>query len=361
MAGIYVHFPFCAAKCIYCDFYSRVRRDWKPYVEALLKELSERSGTFLEKLQGVPPSTLYYGGGTPSLLPSYLLERIAEAVTDTFGGTPPGEFTIEVNPDDITPAKAAELHSMGVNRVSMGVQSFSDEHLKWMRRRHTAAGAIAAFDTLRKAGFGNLSLDLIFGFTGLDDGRWAESIDRALVLQPEHISCYQMTGRWADPDEERCRRQYMLLRERLEAAGIRQYEVSNYARPGFESRHNSSYWAREAYLGLGAGAHSFDGDRTRSWNTPDIDAYVGSRPCGEERLSDREILEEKLMLSLRTVKGLDLAALSGSERGSLKKTALEELSRAGKLFVDSDSIRIPGKELFVSDWIISRLFPEYTA
>jgi oxygen-independent coproporphyrinogen-3 oxidase len=153
----------------------------------------------------------------------------------------------------------------------------------------------------------------------------------------------------------------MLLRERLEAAGIRQYEVSNYARPGFESRHNSSYWAREAYLGLGAGAHSFDGDRTRSWNTPDIDAYVGSRPCGEEWLSDREVLEEKLMLSLRTVRGLDLSILSDDELCRLNKTTLEELSRAGKIILEKAVIRIPEEELFVSDWIISRLFPEYTA
>ena len=360
MAGIYVHFPFCAAKCIYCDFYSRVRRDWKPYVEALLKELSERSDTFLGNLKGVPLATLYYGGGTPSLLPSPLLESIAAAVFKTFGNSCSGEFTVEVNPDDITPAKAAELRSMGVNRISMGVQSFCDDHLRWMRRRHSATGAVASFETLRKAGFGNLSLDLIFGFTGLTDDNWMESVEKALELQPEHISCYQMTGRWADLDEERCRRQYTLLRERLDAAGILQYEVSNYARPGFESHHNRSYWAREPYLGLGAGAHSFDGERTRSWNTPDIDAYVASRPSGEEKLSDMEIFEEKVMLSLRTVEGLKLTSLTDGEKKLLaqKKPVLERLSRTGKLVVDSVSVRIPSEELFVSDGIIRDLFPD---
>ena len=351
MAGLYVHFPFCASKCIYCDFYSRVRKDWKSYVEALLREIRERS----EERKGVPPTTLYFGGGTPSLLPANQLARVAEEVTT---GHLFEEFTLEVNPDDVTADKAAAWREMGANRISMGVQSFNDDHLRWMRRRHTAAGAVAAFGRLRAAGFANLSLDLIFGFTGLTDEDWLQSIVQALALQPEHISCYQMMGRWADPDEDRCRRQYTLLQERLEAAGIRQYEVSNYARPGFESRHNSAYWTRAPYLGFGAGAHSFDGDRRRSWNLPDIDAYVASRPGGSETLTDREILEEKLMLSLRTVQGLSLASLSPAERATLKQTTLEELSRAGKLIVEEGRIRIPAAELFVSDAVIRRLFPD---
>ena len=363
MAGLYVHIPFCAAKCIYCDFYSRVRRDWGPCTEALLREISDRR----DELKGVPPTTLYFGGGTPSLLPAATLVRLADEIRKTFGVSGPSfpapaghlfeEFTIEVNPDDITDGKAAALRAAGATRISMGVQSFDDNHLRWMRRRHTAAEAVAAFARLRRAGFGNLSLDLIFGFTGLTDGTWQQTISRALALQPEHISCYQMTGRYADPDEERCLRQYLLLQERLEKAGIRQYEISNYARPGFESRHNSAYWTREPYLGFGPGAHSFDGARRRSWNTPDIDAYIASRPGGCELLSDQEVLEEKLMLGLRTVKGLDLASLTPAERSRLKQTTLEELSRVGKLIVDADRIRIPAAELFVSDDIICRLIP----
>ena len=362
MPGLYVHFPFCASKCSYCDFYARVRRDWNPYVEALLQEIRDRAATL-----SVPPTTLYFGGGTPSLLPPALLARVAEAICDAFCVTLPScpaptghlitEFTVEVNPDDVRPALADALRAMGVNRVSMGVQSFHDAQLRWMRRRHTAAQAEAACATLRRAGFDNLSLDLIFGFVGLSDADWLVSVDRALALQPEHISCYQMMGRWADGDEERCRRQYVLLQERLSAAGFEQYEISNYARPGFASRHNSAYWSREPYLGFGAGAHSFDGDRRRSWNTPDIDAYVGKRPGGSETLSDREVLEEKLMLGLRTVRGLSLASLSDTERAALKKTTLEELSRAGKLVVSDNYIRIPKEELFVSDWIISQVFP----
>lgn len=355
MAGLYVHFPFCASKCIYCDFYARVRKDWKPYVEALLREIRDRK----EEL-GVPPSTLYFGGGTPSLLPAGLLAEVAEAAKAAFGVERFGEFTVEVNPDDVTPALAAALREAGASRVSIGVQSFHDAHLRWMRRRHTAAQAEAAFATLRAAGFANLSLDLIFGFTGLEDADWQQSIDRALALRPEHISCYQMTGRWADPDEERCRRQYALLQKRLAAAGFHPYEVSNYALPGYESRHNSAYWRREPYLGFGPGAHSFDGDRRRSWNTPDIDAYLSSRPGGAEILSDREVWEEKLMLALRTAEGLRLATLTPVERALLaqKEPVLEQLSKTGKILMDRDSLRIVPEGIFVSDSIISRLFPD---
>ena len=355
MAGLYVHFPFCASKCIYCDFYARVRKDWNPYVEALLREIRDR-----KKELNVPPSTLYFGGGTPSLLPAELLARVAEAARTAFGVERFAEFTVEVNPDDVTPALAAALREMGVSRVSMGVQSFNDAQLRWMRRRHTAAEAETAFATLRAAGFDNLSLDLIFGFAGLEDADWLRSIERALALRPEHISCYQMTGRWADPDEERCRRQYALLQQRLAAAGFLQYEVSNYALPGFASQHNSAYWAREPYLGFGPGAHSFDGIRRRSWNTPDIDAYLASRPCDAEILSDREVYEEKLMLALRTAEGLRMASLTLAERALLaqKEPVLEQLSKTGKVQRDGNSVRIVPEELFVSDGIIRRLFPD---
>lgn len=356
MAGLYVHFPFCASRCIYCDFYARTGRGPEPFADRLCAELRERR----DFLKGVPPSTIYFGGGTPSFMPSELLERVAVTVREAYGDRNLEEFTIEVNPDDITPEKVGVLRRIGANRISMGVQSFCDSHLKWMRRRHTAAGAVSAFEGLREGGFDNISLDLIFGFTGLAAEDWEKSIARAAALRPEHISCYQMMGRYADPDQERCRSQYTLLQKRLEESGYLQYEVSNYSPPGRESRHNSAYWAREPYLGAGPGAHSFDGERLRCWNTPDIDAYVASRPHGEERLSDREVYEEKLMLSLRTVRGLDLSILTPWEKAALegKRTALEELSRAGRLVIASDYIRIPKGELFVSDSVIRELFPD---
>ena len=356
MAGLYVHFPFCASRCIYCDFYARVGKDWRPYVEALLREISERK----DFLEGVPPATLYFGGGTPSLLPAEALARVADAVRSVFGVADFEEFTLEVNPDDVTPASAEAWRTMGVSRVSVGVQSFCDEHLRWMHRRHTAAEAVAAVATLRAAGFDNLSLDLIFGFAGLSDSEWVASIGQAVGLHPEHISCYQMMGRLADSDGEHCRRQYALLQERLVEAGYRQYEISNFALPGRESLHNSAYWDRRPYLGAGAGAHSFDGRRFRCWNMPDIDAYVQSRPGDGEHLSEREVYEEKLMLGLRTVRGLAFSALTERERAWLdeKKPVLEQLSRTGKLIVGPEGIRIPADELFVSDGIVRELFPD---
>lgn len=344
MAGIYVHFPFCSARCTYCDFYSQTGRDWDGYEKALEAEASLRK----DFLKGVPPRTIYFGGGTPSLLPTAVLQRVVEALRRNFDLSQVEEFTMEANPDDVTPVSAVEWKSMGVSRLSMGVQSFDDDHLKAMRRRHTAEGAEAAFRAARAAGFDNISLDLIFGFTGLTDEQWDNNIDRALALAPDHISCYQMMGKYAAEDEEECRRQYMRLQERLADAGFRQYEVSNYCRPGRESKHNSAYWSREAYLGLGAAAHSFDGDRSRCWNVSDIKAYSsGSAPRGET-LSDEDIFTELVMLGLRTADGLEASVLEGV-------AALPGLLSEGLLEERSGRIRIPSPHLFISDWIIGRL------
>ena len=347
MAGIYVHFPYCQSRCIYCDFYSRVRRDWDKYVDALLCEIAARK----DFLKGVPPRTLYFGGGTPSLLPSLQLSRVVEGLRKNFDLSEIEEFTIECNPDDISQEKASELRLIGASRISMGVQSFCDAHLKWMRRRHTAEDARRAFRTLRAAGFDNISIDLIFGFQGLSDDDWAYSIDEAMKLSPEHISCYQMMGRWASSDEAACRKQYLYLAERLRYAGYEHYEISNYCLPGFASRHNSAYWTRDAYLGLGAAAHSFDGVRTRSWNVSDLDRYIAERcPVGSETLSDAEADEERLMLGLRTSRGVDLSSLV------TKKPALDSLVKAGYIIKEDSTIRVPEEHFFVSDWIISQLF-----
>jgi putative oxygen-independent coproporphyrinogen III oxidase len=355
MAGIYVHFPFCSSKCIYCDFYSRVRKDWKPYVDALVKEVSDRK----EYLKGVSPSTLYFGGGTPSILPEAQLHRVVEALRRNFR-IPASEmddnyeFTVEVNPDDVTTQKAMALRDMGVNRVSMGVQTFDEGQLRWMKRRHNSEEAVKAFEILRSAGFDNISIDLIFGFSGLSDEQWDYNISRSLELHPEHISCYQMMGRWSDKSQERCFAQYMSLQERLAAAGYHQYEISNYSLPGFESRHNSAYWVREPYLGLGAGAHSFDGGRRRSWNLPDIDSYISSRPFGSESLSDEEVFEEQVMLGLRRCAGLDVSTLK-SEFAVKIIPVLEQMSKTGDVVFDGRLAKIPSEKLFISDSLVSRL------
>lgn len=344
MALIYVHFPFCRERCSYCDFYSQTGRDWDAYVGALENEASLRK----DFLKGVPPRTIYFGGGTPSLLPIEALHRTVESLRLNFDLSEVEEFTLEANPDDITAANAAEWLSEGVNRLSMGVQSFDDGHLRSMHRRHTAAEAEEAFRTARATGFRNISIDLIFGFTGLSEAQWERNIARALDLGPDHISCYQMMGKYASEDEEKCRRQYMRLQEILSAAGFHQYEVSNYCRSGRRSLHNSSYWKREAYLGLGAAAHSFDGDRGRFWNISDIKAYCNGTPLRGESLTDEDIYTERVMLGLRTDLGVEETLLKDV-------SSLNTLLAEGLLEKCGGRIRVPSAHLFISDWIIGRL------
>ena len=403
MAGIYIHIPFCASFCRYCSFYSERCTDTAAmarYVDALLCEIAAAP------LEGQSPHlcahpTLYIGGGTPSLLPPAQLARIVSAVRQKFLSVDPKaghkalsicprtdapfeEFTLEANPDDITPEKLAAWRRLGVNRLSIGVQSFCDAHLRWMCRRHTASQAENAVRMAREAGFDNLSLDLIFGFADLSDDDWLATIDRALILHPEHLSCYQMSveegstlgdeaaaGAYAPPAQEACARQYALLQQRVAAAGYLQYEISNFALPGREATHNSAYWRREPYWGFGPGAHSYDGFRTRRWNQPNLAAYLEFAPktanfipkdaaeTGQffdfETLSDTELKNEKVMLSLRTAAGLDLSALSEEHLAAIRPT-LDHMLADGRLVFTKKGLRIPADRFFVSDAIIADLF-----
>jgi len=344
MAGIYVHFPFCSSRCIYCDFYARVKADRKAYLDALEREIEERK----DYLKGVPPKTIYFGGGTPSVFSEERLMRVVESLRRNFDLSALEEFTVEVNPDDIDPEKVLALKSIGVTRVSMGVQSFCDNHLKWMHRRHSAGDARAAFHLLQDAGFDNISIDLIFGYDLLTEDEWDFNISEALALQPQHISCYQMMGRYASGDDEKCEREYRHLMERLSVAGFEHYEVSNYALPGFRSKHNSSYWHRDPYLGLGPGAHSFDGELSRSWNLSDIERYVIDRPYESEELVDDEVFEEEVMLSLRTSEGVSAKLLRNEK-------AVVEMLDEGYIVRQNDRFIVPGDKMFILDWIIARL------
>ena len=263
------------------------------YVKALLREIDARRAFLMRCAE---PATLYIGGGTPSLCPSGWLSEIVSALRAVAGDF--RELTVEVNPDDVTPEYALGLRRLGANRISMGVQSFSDVSLRWMNRRHDAAGASEAFRVLREAGFDNISLDLIFGYDPVPWGTppssddllmqlWGEDLEQMLHLRPEHISAYQMgvedgsvlgekvlAGLYSEPSDELCAAQYTLLQKMLAGAGYEQYEVSNFALPGRRALHNSGYWERMPYIGFGPGAHSFDGDRCRSWNVPDVDLYI---------------------------------------------------------------------------------------
>ena len=365
---IYIHVPFCRSFCTYCDFYSEIAPEkeckaFEAFAEAVLREVSTRK----EEL-GSPTSvnTLYIGGGTPSVLPLDVLGRIVERVRTASGKKDFAEFTIEVNPEDIV-EKGEEyvrgLASLGVNRVSMGIQSLDDGILKWMNRRHDSSRAIEAFRLLRSGGLGNISVDLIFGLTQLSDGTWRKTIEEVLALDPEHISAYQLSiegdstlgrmvasGEYQEADEEICRRQYDILCSRLKAAGYRHYEISNFAKPGFEAVHNSAYWRRVPYVGLGPGAHSLSSGNIRSWNSQKL-RY--SRE--EEVLSPEDIRIERIMLPLRTDIGLPAEELYSLSDPSVIHHLLSDA--ALELFSHSDSqhIRIPEDHFFTSDEIIREL------
>lgn len=355
---IYVHIPLCRSFCTYCGFYSELCSDGleKKTVDALVKEISGEEISHEN-------NTIYIGGGTPSVLPPSFLERIVRACE---GPEPWTEFTVEANPDDIVrkgPQYVADLRRLGVNRVSLGAQSFSDDILRWMNRRHSAADTVEAVRLLREGGVENISIDLIFGISHLSDTVLEESLLRALGLGVQHISCYQLSveegsalakmaddGRYTEAPDELCRGQYELISEMLHKAGYHHYEISNFALPGFEAQHNSAYWHHVPYIGFGPGAHSLlktpDGRWMRRWNSADLDGYISR---GAERdleiLSDAQVLEEDIMLGLRTSGGVDAALLEGNPRA-------QRLLDEGRLERKCSKIRIPEKFFFISDSII---------
>lgn len=382
---IYLHVPFCGSFCTYCDFYSEICRGgraFNEYADAVLKEVNDRREEICMNMSAPGAvNTLYIGGGTPSVLPLDVLRRIVDALLssrslrrgeNTVGAQSPfEEFTVEVNPEDIV-EKGGEyvrgLLEMGVDRVSMGIQSFDDGILRWMNRRHSAAGAVEAFRILRRCGVRNISVDLIFGLSQLADDVWEDTIERALELAPEHISAYQLSieegsalaklvadGRYVEASDEQCRHQYDVLCQTLRQAGYHHYEISNFARPGFEAVHNSAYWSRVPYIGLGPGAHSLTGD-IRSWNSQELphrspDGSLATYSRTSETLSPEDIRVERIMLSLRTDKGLEAAELYSLTDRAVINSLLSE----GALEKQGGSIRIPESRLFTSDEIIREL------
>lgn len=370
---VYLHVPFCESFCAYCDFYSEVcpanesARAQKLFADAVCREIDARREE-IAATEGL--RTLYVGGGTPSTLDAGLLARIVRHLDNG----PYEEFTVEVNPEDIVtkgPSYVYALLDLGVTRISMGVQSMDDGILRWMRRRHDSARAVEAVRILREAGVRNLSLDLIFGLSQLSDAVWTDTLEQTLALQPEHVSAYQLSiepgsalagwvreGRYTEADEALCRHQYEILCERLGDAGYHHYEISNFSLPGHEAVHNSAYWRRLPYVGLGPGAHSFDGLRTRSWNSEDLSGWTRT----SETLSERDAALETLMLGLRTADGLPEDWL----RAHCDPDVLAALLSEGALvsvpaghdsgdFVADRRIRIPESRFFVSDDIIRDL------
>ena len=396
MAGIYIHIPFCRSRCIYCGFYSTTALDLRQrYVDALCREMEIR-GTRKEeggKRNDEEIETIYLGGGTPSQLTPSQLRQLFIYINKVYPLTSEREITIEVNPDDVTVEFAALLQQLPVNRVSMGIQTFDDQRLRFLHRRHTSRQAIEAVSILRAAGIRNLSIDLMYGFPGETLSDWQSDIDSALSLNVEHISAYCLMIEEGTPlhrmlkqhngdcplceqrselqgdclqcvDEETERQMYYTLIDRLTAAGYEHYEISNFARPGFRSRHNSSYWNGTPYIGLGAAAHSYD-IHSRSWNIADINAYIegierGERLFEEELLDDDTRYNDAVTVGLRTCEGINLDTLPKKYRDYCMKNArrylddgLLELSVVGNL--TSPTLHLTRRGLFVSDMVMSDL------
>ena len=375
MAGLYIHIPFCASRCIYCGFYSTTLMELRDrYMDALCQEMTLRQEALVQ--QGLPlPSldTIYIGGGTPSQLSPRHLKILFDHINKVFSNNAT-EVTIEINPDDVTEEYAHALSQLPVNRVSMGAQTFDDTRLRFLNRRHNARQVPQAVKTLREAGISNISIDLMYGFPGETIDNWQDDITKALDLGVEHLSAYCLmieegtvlyekmrngeNERMRECDEELERQMYYTLTERLKAAGYEHYEISNFALPGRRSRHNSSYWTDLPYIGLGAAAHSYDG-RSRCWNVADIRQYIngienGSPVIDQERLNDDSRYNDRVMLSLRTCEGIDLSTLQPADRTYLLSLAQKYIDNR-LLTAEGDHLRLSNEGLFVSDMIMSDL------
>ena len=331
MTGLYLHIPFCKSKCVYCGFYSTVNhRETEKFLSALSEEMTLRKEETAEKAIG----TIYFGGGTPSLLQPSQLQHILDNIHRHYDIDPDAEITIEANPEQLTSDYCKELKTLGFNRISIGIQSFHDEILQFLGRKHTAKEAMQAVGNAHKAGFDNISIDLIYGVNERDNTLWLKELETAFTLPIRHFSAYALTveensllyrrirqHKTVEPDEDLASVQYTILTERVEKSAFAQYEVSNFAVKGWESRHNSAYWDRTPYLGLGPAAHSFDG-KHRFWNAPTLSDYfaqIGQRKPFYERetLTDTDRYNEHLLLRLRTRSGIDLRemeTLFGRER-----------------------------------------------
>ena len=372
MAGLYVHIPFCSSRCVYCGFYSTTGLELRErYVDAVCKEISFRSENI--EVGGERPQigTVYLGGGTPSQLTISQLQQIFDTIYIYNKVENDAEVTIEMNPDDVNKETAEALRKLPVNRISMGAQTFSDERLRFLRRRHNASQVKEAVETLRQAGFKNISIDLMYGFPNQTLEEWKTDIEKALELDVEHISTYCLMyeegtalyklleqGKVAEIDEELERKMYYTLIERLEAAGYEHYEISNFARKGYRSRHNSSYWRGIPYIGVGAAAHSYD-IKTRSWNVADIKKYIeameqGKRPYEEEVIDADTRYNDAITVALRTKEGLDLTTLPDNQRRHCIANAKRHID-ANLLRLADNHLALTKEGLFVSDMVMSDL------
>lgn len=365
MAGIYLHVPFCSAKCAYCDFYSVANHSMMSgYAAAVEKEWNARRGELGDK----KITTVYFGGGTPSLLSPELIRRFAQL----FGAGYVEEFTIEVNPEHVDAASAAAWKEAGVNRVSMGVQSLVDTELKRVGRRHSSADALHAIETLQSAGIENISADLIYGLPNQTLATWQQSLDGLLGTGIRHLSAYCLSyepgtrlymqrqrGEVMEASEDMVVAMYEMLCKSAGLACMEHYEISNFAARGFRSRHNSSYWTGEPYLGLGPGAHSLGADGIRRFVSPDVRHYVANPTeclCEDEE-SETDRINDRIMVALRTSEGLDISDFESSVQKEVLKSARPWID-CGALLHEGSVLRVDECNWLKSDAIIRDLFQE---
>ena len=371
MAGIYIHIPFCKSRCIYCGFYSTTMLSLRhKYVKAVCREMELRHGYVDEAVE-----TVYLGGGTPSLLGASELDMLFQYIYKVFKVSDDAEITMECNPDDINENFTDMLARTPVNRVSLGVQTFSDARLKLLRRRHDTAEVTKAVDLLRRCGIGNISIDLMFGFPGetLDD--WTADINKALELNVEHISAYSLMYEEGtklfdmlereqihEIDDELSLKMYDELTARLTLNGYEHYEISNFARRGYRSRHNGNYWRQVPYIGLGAAAHSFD-LKSRQWNVADVASYIEGIDMGEVR-AERETLTPEttfndiITTAMRTREGVDMEYIERHLGKRYKDFLTANSARyvsEGLIETDGSHVRLTHKGIYISDMIMSEL------
>ena len=373
MSCIYIHIPFCKTRCIYCDFFSTTQLELREqYVEAVCKEI-EMTNKYLD---GDTIHSIYFGGGTPSQLDTTQIGRILNTVQAHHSIVQNCETTIELNPDDVTSEYVESLSSLPVNRVSLGIQTFNDNTLRFIHRRHTSQQAIDAVRRLQNHGFSNISIDLMFGFPGETLEDWQNDIEHALQLGIQHISAYSLmyeegtelyrllsSQQIHEIDEELSRNMYQTLMERLADAGFEHYEISNFAKPGYYSRHNSSYWNDTKYLGIGAGAHSYNGIIRQS-NISNIKAYIdgiheGMPKCDTEMLTRDQQYNETVMTRLRTSQGLNTDIIKerfGTDYYNHLMTAATPYYNIGLLKIDEGNLSLTPKGIYISNDIIASLF-----
>ncbi|WP_017730380.1 radical SAM family heme chaperone HemW [Nafulsella turpanensis] len=375
MAGIYLHIPFCRQACHYCDFHFSTNLKNK---DALVKALVQEIRLQKDYLEGEEVETVYFGGGTPSLLSREEVETLLLALKDNFLISNEPEITLEANPDDLKPEKLQELYAAGINRLSIGIQSFHDAHLQSLNRAHSAREAKNSIKFAREAGFSNISIDLIYAIPSPDDTLWLADLEQALALRPEHISSYCLTiepqtafGNWLKKgklkpiDEEYAARQFEILLQRLQEAGYEQYEISNFCLPGNYSRHNSSYWQQKKYLGLGPSAHSFNG-HSRQHNIANnaryLKALAKNEPAFErEELQRANMINEYIMTGLRTRWGCSLAYLQEQYAFDLKaenEQLLSSLFQQKYIYYEDGSLLLTDSGKLLADEIASRLMTE---